>query len=243
MVKGIKKLFDLVLVLIIIILSAYYALRITNKVEIFAIMTGSMEENIHAGDYILIMRKNDYHINDVVTFRKDGTYITHRIIKEEGEYFITKGDANNTEDDKIEKSSVVGKVIISGGVLNFVIRYKYVLIGALLSLYLAGWLISDYREIKKEEKTKLEESLKADKPEEKVQVEQEEIKEQPDEDKKEEKIKEEKSKKTTKTKKPSSSKKKKTATKKTTTKKTTTKKGTTKKKTTGKKTTKKVNKK
>ena len=113
-----------------------------------------MEDHIHVGDYILIYRKNDYQIGDVVTFKEKDSMITHRIIREENGYFITKGDANNTEDEKISKDKIVGKAILIGGLLNIVINYKYAIIGVLLSMYLIGWIIDDLT--KKEENTKNE---------------------------------------------------------------------------------------
>ena len=99
-------------------------------------MTGSMEDNIHAGDYILILKKDNYRVGDIVTFSKEGYYITHRIIKMEGNKVTTKGDANNVEDATINESSIIGKVILIGGILNIVINYKFAIVGILLSIYL-----------------------------------------------------------------------------------------------------------
>jgi hypothetical protein len=48
----------------------------------------------------------------------------------------TKGDANNVEDEEINKNLIVGKVIMSGGIINIIINYKYALIGFILSIYL-----------------------------------------------------------------------------------------------------------
>ena len=95
-----------------------------------------MENDIHAGDYILIYTKKDYKIGEIVTYKKDGYHVTHRIIKKNGKKFITKGDANNIEDEAIELKSIVGKVIYSGGVLNILIDYKYAIASGLLGLYL-----------------------------------------------------------------------------------------------------------
>ena len=90
MVKILKKIFDIFIIIVIVILAAYYLLRVTDKVEIFSIMTGSMEEKIHAGDYILVYKKDNYEVGDVVTYERDYYRITHRIIKKEGNSFITK---------------------------------------------------------------------------------------------------------------------------------------------------------
>lgn len=136
MIKFFKKIFDLIFILMIIILGTYFVLRYTNQVMIYRVKTGSMEDNIHVGDYILIIRKDEYNVGDVVTFEKDDGFITHRIIKKDGNTIITKGDANNVEDGIIDRKKIVGKVIISGGIINIIIVYKYALVGFLLSLYL-----------------------------------------------------------------------------------------------------------
>ena len=128
--------FDIILIAIIILLSLYFLLRFMGKAEIFEVKTGSMEDGIHAGDYILIIKKKEYKVGDVVTYKKDGYHITHRIIEKNGENVITKGDANNVSDDEIDISSIVGKVIIHGGILNFLINFKYAIAGLLFGIYL-----------------------------------------------------------------------------------------------------------
>ncbi len=136
MVKILKKILDVILITIIIALSLYFILRFSNRIRIYNVMTGSMEDNIHAGDYILILKKDNYRVGDIVTFSKEGYYITHRIIKMEGNKVTTKGDANNVEDATINESSIIGKVILIGGILNIVINYKFAIVGILLSIYL-----------------------------------------------------------------------------------------------------------
>lgn len=134
--KVLKIFSDVIFVLSIIFLVVYFILRFMGIAEIFLVKTGSMEDGIHAGDYILIYKKDNYNIGDIVTYEKDGYHVTHRIIKKNGNKIVTKGDANNIEDDEIDVKSIVGKVIYSGGYLNFVIDYKYAIASVLLALYL-----------------------------------------------------------------------------------------------------------
>ena len=119
--KSLKIVNDVILILIIVILCLYFILRFFNLVMIYKVQTGSMEDNIHAGDYILIVKSDNYKIGDIITFRVDNGFVTHRIISKNGNSFITKGDANNVEDDSINKNKIIGKVILNGGVLNLVI--------------------------------------------------------------------------------------------------------------------------
>ena len=136
MSKIFKWFVNILFIIVIALLLAYLVLRTTDKIEIYRVKTGSMEEKIHVGDYILIYRKNSYNVGDVVTYTSNDGFITHRIIKKEGGKIITKGDANNAEDKEIVESTIVGKVIIVGGILNIIITYKYVIVCVLLSLYL-----------------------------------------------------------------------------------------------------------
>ncbi len=149
MSKIIKISCDVILIAFIILLCIYFLLRIIGIAEIYEVKTGSMEDGIHAGDYILIIKKKEYKIGDVVTYQKDGYHVTHRIVEKNGDKVITKGDANNVSDEEIQVSSIVGKVIIHGSILNILIDFKYGIAGGLLGLYLLTYYFD-----KKEQKEK-----------------------------------------------------------------------------------------
>lgn len=139
MSKVLKTTINIILVIIIILLVAYFALRITNKIRIYKVETGSMEDKIHAGDYILLYRRNNYKIGDVVTYQTNGYFVTHRIVKIDDDKITTKGDANNLEDDEISINQIEGKVIYCGGILNIIINYKFVIVAFLVGLYLLSY--------------------------------------------------------------------------------------------------------
>ncbi len=141
--KIFKIIFDIIFIVSILVLSTYFILRLLGVAEIYKVKTGSMEDGIHTGDYILIYKKNNYKVGDIVTFKKEGYHVTHRIIKKNGNKVITKGDANNTADEEIKVSSIVGKVIYHGGFLNFLIDFKYVIACGLLGLYLLSMFFNE----------------------------------------------------------------------------------------------------
>lgn len=76
-------------------------------------VSGSMEPEFSAGDVILIKEKDSYKLGEVVTFRApDGSLVTHRLVGRTGGQFITKGDANNTEDqDLLPPEKIVGALV------------------------------------------------------------------------------------------------------------------------------------
>ena len=71
-----------------------------------------MEPKYSVNDRILIKKQSSYKINNVVTYiDKYGNFVTHRIVKIDGKSIITKGDANNTEDEVFNESKIQGRVI------------------------------------------------------------------------------------------------------------------------------------
>ena len=144
--KIFKIIINCILVLIIIILVAYFVLRAMDIIRIYNVETGSMEDKIHTGDYILLIKKDDYYVGDVVTFTVDEYFITHRIISMENGKITTKGDANNLEDSEITKDQIIGKAIYWGGILNYIITYKFVIAAALVGLYLLSCYFGEEKE-------------------------------------------------------------------------------------------------
>lgn len=111
----------LVIVTLLIIVGAYYLIQINvlnnDYANIFGytffeVATGSMADTIQIGDAVVVELTKDVKENDIIVYKEDDDFITHRLIEinENGD-FVTKGDANNTEDKPISESQVLGKVI------------------------------------------------------------------------------------------------------------------------------------
>lgn len=73
--------------------------------------TGSMAPTIEKGDIVIIKIGDEIRENDIITYKKNNVLITHRIMNIDGDTIIAKGDYNNTEDDPITKSQVIGKTV------------------------------------------------------------------------------------------------------------------------------------
>ena len=110
----------IILVTIIIMLAIYYfiQIKVCNKpyanifgYTFFEVATGSMEPTIDVGDVIIVKITNEVNENDIIVCNKDNAFITHRLIRIDEDNFITKGDANNTEDEPMDKSDLIGKVV------------------------------------------------------------------------------------------------------------------------------------
>ena len=138
----------------IVILSIFLLLAIYNLINIkvlkkdytnligytyFDILTGSMVDTINVDDYVFVKITKDVKKNDVISFRADDVIVTHRIIDINDKEIITKGDANNTIDNPITKSDVIGKVIYIGhgyGLLSKTIMSPIVLISLIVTVVL-----------------------------------------------------------------------------------------------------------
>ncbi len=78
-----------------------------------------MRPILNVGEVILIKDNLDYKKGDIITYKRNNHYITHRIIQINEDEIITKGDNNNTNDDSILKEDVIGKVVLKLKVMGF----------------------------------------------------------------------------------------------------------------------------
>ena len=110
----------IVLVIIAIIFCAYcvFSIKVLNHkyvnvfgYSIFEVATGSMHGSIEVGDAVLVKINSDYDVGDIVTYQNGDDFITHRVVIKEKDYVVTKGDANNVNDNEIDNKYVLGKVI------------------------------------------------------------------------------------------------------------------------------------
>lgn len=80
---------------------------------ILEVVSGSMEPTIKVGDMIVINTNyKDYKKDDIVTFLDvNDAFVTHRIVKINDNEIVTKGDANDSNDDATKTSRIVGKYV------------------------------------------------------------------------------------------------------------------------------------
>ena len=160
MLKYINKIFQvfidilvfIITVLIFFSLYNFISLKVLNKeysnvlgVSIFEIVSGSMEPTLNVKDLIVVKKTSNISKNDIITYIDGKDFITHRVIKIEGNTLTTKGDSNNSDDVRIDKSKVIGKVILripKGGVLREVFTTPKVIVSIVVTLILISLSIS-----------------------------------------------------------------------------------------------------
>ena len=95
----------------------------------FAVISGSMEPNIHVGSivYTKEVEFNDLKVDDIISYQISGdTMVTHRVysIDSDNQTVMTKGDANDNVDSKeVTVDQIVGKVAFTIPLLGFITIY------------------------------------------------------------------------------------------------------------------------
>lgn len=123
--------------------------------SVFGVQTGSMEEEINAGDWIIVKNSNKFKLNDIVTYYKDGDFITHRIVEAYNGTYVTKGDANNTKDEPINEDQIVGKVVKilpNFTAIKKVLFNPFVVLAIIVTLYLINILFKKDKNVSENNK-------------------------------------------------------------------------------------------
>ncbi len=101
-------------------------------IKLYAVQSGSMSPSIPTWSLVIIKPQSSYAKGDVITFKPESeknkihpkTTVTHRIFELKGEDYTTKGDANNTPDNRpIAKDQILGKVIFNLPYLGYLVSF------------------------------------------------------------------------------------------------------------------------
>ncbi len=124
----------ILLVLLCILLGYVKIQTITNPNQIpsvigyklLSVLSGSMYPVFETGDFIIVKEEKDIQEGDIITYRIDDSFVTHRVEEvffENGQpFYKTKGDANNIQDQytvAVEQVEGVYQWKIPGGMVVF----------------------------------------------------------------------------------------------------------------------------
>lgn len=105
------------------------------------VISGSMEPEIQVNDMVIVHEEASYAVGDIITYESGDSVVTHRIVGETAEGYITKGDANNTEDMyPVPQTAVIGKVVRVIPEIGLVIQYLKTPLG-MTCMVLLGFLL------------------------------------------------------------------------------------------------------
>lgn len=130
-IKFIWRIISSILVGLVVIGAMILAIPRLIGLTPFSVLSGSMEPTYHTGSLIYVKKvdASNIKVGDAITFllNEDLVVATHRVIRieEDGRYFYTKGDANDTEDvNPVYFENIIGKPVFTipymGYVSNFV---------------------------------------------------------------------------------------------------------------------------
>lgn len=151
----------MILVIIILLLYGIIQKNITGEkytnlfgYTLLEVITGSMSGTIEIGDGVIVELTSDIKEEDIIVYKKEENLITHRLIEMEEDRLITKGDANNVQDDPISKDVVIGKVIFVIPNIHFWKKAIFVILIVLICIFVIIQQIrsSKRNELREEEK-------------------------------------------------------------------------------------------
>ncbi len=94
------------------------------KGNCFIVLSGSMEPSIPTGSLVFTFRDEQILTGDILTFQKQDTIITHRVVGETQDGYITKGDANALADaGAVSMMQIIGKVFFHIPYLGYLISF------------------------------------------------------------------------------------------------------------------------
>ncbi len=126
------------------------------------VLSGSMEPELSVDDLLIVTPADTYEVGDVVVYQTQRTAVVHRIVSINGDEIITRGDANNTEDDPITFSQIKGKVIFAIPLVGYVVNAIKSPLGTLIIIAVAIFLLERSFRADKAKDTQELEQIKAE---------------------------------------------------------------------------------
>ena len=117
----VKTIIKTVLYLVFVAAAVIYTPKIMAKAlhtpyPLATITSGSMWPVLKTDDLILMKgaTADEVSVGQIIIYKNQRGFTIHRLIKKEKGKLVTKGDANNVEDNPIEPAAVIGRVVYIG---------------------------------------------------------------------------------------------------------------------------------
>lgn len=113
--KILKKIIHILSIISYFLIGIYILIMIPITIGFhpLIVLSGSMEPTLKVGSIVYYHKVDEdkLKVGDIITYKLNDNFISHRISKIENNYFTTKGDANEVNDkNKITYNNIVGKV-------------------------------------------------------------------------------------------------------------------------------------
>lgn len=133
------------------------------NIKSFVVLSGSMEPALPVGSIVYTKSSSSYSPGDIISFSNGtGQTVTHRIVEETDDGYVTKGDANDSVDNAVvAPSQVIGSSLFTipyvGKIMNFVRTpvgfITFIILPSVLFILSELWTIK--KELEKEIEKKL----------------------------------------------------------------------------------------
>ena len=112
------------------------------------VLSGSMEPTLSVNDLVFVSPVKDWSTlaeGDVIVYQNEGELIIHRIIElsEDGETFVTQGDANNIADEPIFRTQIKGKLSFHLPFIGLIVKGLKSPVGIIVILAAAIFLMHE----------------------------------------------------------------------------------------------------
>ncbi len=122
------------------------------------VLSGSMEPTLSVNDLVVIRAADRYDVGDVVVYQTGHSLVIHRIVRLEDGAVVTRGDANNAEDDAVELSAVKGRMVLAVPFVGLLVRLMQSVPGTLIVIALAVFLMNrSWKKEREEDNRQLDE--------------------------------------------------------------------------------------
>lgn len=141
--KKVIGIFQTISILIGIAVVILFLIPTATGITPFIVLSGSMENEIKTGSVAYAnthAKVEDVKVGDIIVFKVDKSYVTHRVISiNDNNTFTTKGDANKTEDlAPVKFEDFGGKTVFSVPYLGYLLQAMQTRTGIFILLTAVG---------------------------------------------------------------------------------------------------------
>ena len=149
-----KAVQTLLLIAVVTIIAALFSVIVFLDMNPYVIVSGSMEPELPVGSLCLIdCQQKEPEEGDIISYKAGDSVITHRVIEVTDEGYVTKGDANDSNDPGVVKQKqVFGTYVFSIPKAGYAVMFFRSLKGIVLTITfvicfsLLGRLLENRRE-------------------------------------------------------------------------------------------------
>ncbi len=114
----VTKIFEVLYVVFLLAIAGIAVINLASRnvdkspLKILSIVSGSMSPSMPVGTAVFVREAPEYRVNDVVTYRLNNKFVTHRVVYANNDYYLTQGDANKNLDKlPVNRDQISGKVV------------------------------------------------------------------------------------------------------------------------------------